>query len=80
MTPLAETTYPEPWFLVRPEEREILGRAHLDRDRAERINDRRPEGHERQRRRKLRLEDLFFALVASHAMRRESEGRKEAES
>ena len=43
------------------------GRAHLHRDRAQRVHDRRPQRHQRQRRRELGLEDVFFALVAGHA-------------
>ena len=56
----------ESGFVVGTDDREILRRAHLDRDRSERVDDRRPQRHERKGRRKLGLEDLFLALCSGH--------------
>jgi hypothetical protein len=67
----------EPGFLVRTQQREVLRRAHLHGDGAERIDDRRAQSHQRKCGRQLGLEDLFFALVACHARtsRQVGEGR-----
>ena len=56
----------EAGFVVRTDDRQILRSAHLDGDRAERVDDRRPQRHERQGWRQLRLEDLFLALCSGH--------------
>ncbi len=56
----------QPGLLVRAEEREVFRRAHLHGDRAERVDDRGAERHQRKRRRQLRLEDLFLALGFGH--------------
>ena len=56
----------EAGFVVGTDDREIFGGAHLDRDRAERVDDRRPQRHEREGRRQLGLEDLFLALCSGH--------------
>ena len=62
-SPLATTSATiSPASSLRAEEREVLRRAHLHRDRAERIDDRRAQRHQRQRRRQLGLEDLVLAL------------------
>jgi hypothetical protein len=56
----------EAGLLVRPEQRQILRRAHLNRDGTQRVHDRGSQCHERQRRRELGLEDLFLALGFGH--------------
>ena len=50
------------------QQREILGGAHLDCDRTERIDDRGPQRHERQSRRELGLEEVFLALGSGHSL------------
>ena len=62
----------ETGLLVGAEQREVLRGAHLHGDGAERVDDRRPERHERQRRRQLRLEDVVFALWLGHGRQREA--------
>ena len=56
----------QPGFVVGTDDREIFRGAHLDRDGAERVDDRRPQRHEREGRRQLGLEDLFLALCSGH--------------
>src|SRR5688500_14343842 len=52
--------------LVLLQQGKVLRRAHLHCNRAEGIDDRRSQRHQRQRRRNLRLEDLFFTLCLRH--------------
>lgn len=56
----------EPGLVVRAQQGQIFGRAHLHGDGAERVDNGRAERHERQRRRQLRAEDFFFALGFGH--------------
>src|SRR5512146_3008197 len=53
-------------MLVRAQERQILRSAHLHGDRTQRINNRRPQRHERQARRQLRFEDFVLSLSFGH--------------
>src|SRR6185312_1545474 len=61
-----EQPHDEPGLVVAPNDRQVFGSAHLHRDRAQRIDNRRPQRHERQGRRQLRAKNLFLALCASH--------------
>ena len=54
-------------LLVGAEEREVLRRAHLHGDGAERVHDRRAQRHQRQRRRQVGLEDVVFPLSRGQA-------------
>jgi hypothetical protein len=58
----------ESGLFVGAEEREIFGRTHLNGDGTERIDDRRAERHQRERRRQVGLEDVVFALSRSQAV------------
>ena len=56
----------DPWLLEGTEQREVLGAAHLNGDRAKGIDHRRPQRHQRQRGWQLGAEDLVPALDVSH--------------
>src|SRR5688572_21666603 len=51
------------------QQREILWRSHLYGDRAKGVDDRRPQRHQRQRRRELGLQDLFLSLRLCHGLK-----------
>ena len=59
-------------LFVRAEQRQVFRRAHLHRDRSERVDDRRAQRHQRQRWRQLRLEDFVLALGLGHVVRRDA--------
>jgi hypothetical protein len=52
-----------PGLLVGPQQREVLRRPHLHRDRPQRVHDRRAERHQRQGGGELRAEDVVLALI-----------------
>ena len=56
----------EAGLVIGAEQREILRRAHLHGDGAERIHDSGSKRHERERRRELALENLVFSLWSGH--------------
>jgi hypothetical protein len=62
-------------LLVGAQQRQVLRSAHLHGDGAQRVDDRRAQRHQRQRRRQFGLEDLFLALGFGHDVREaESDG------
>ena len=58
----------QPRLLVGLEEREVLRRAHLHGDGAERVHDRGSKRHERQRRWNFGLKYVVSTLRRSHAI------------
>ncbi len=62
-------------FLVGAQQGQVFRSPHLHRDRTKRIDDGGPQRHERQRRRELGFEDLFFTLVTSHATSAAARGK-----
>jgi hypothetical protein len=55
-------------FLMPAQQREILRRSHLYGDRAQWVDDRRPQRHQGQRRGELGLQNLFLALWLRHGL------------